>query len=149
MDKWNKNSKVMDSLMIKTGISLYRGITIVIFCLTMICSVLFLIYNPNLVYSVVSFLLSLSFLVLTIFMNKLVYICKLPTNYLLVYKDKIIYVTKKNKIVFELNKIRYEFHSFFEDFESLSQLKISEEDKTHYFLITKKQFELIEKFLKT
>lgn len=149
MDKWNENSTGMDFLKVKTGINLYRCLTIVIFGLSGICGILYLIYNRNLIHILVSFILSLSFLILTIFMNKLVYICKLPTNYLLIYKDKIIYVKKKKQIIFEINKISYEFHSFFEDFESLSQLKISEGDKTHYFLITKKQFKSIEKFLQT
>lgn len=149
MDKLNKNNKGLDFLKIKTGISLYRCLTVVISSLSMICSILFLINRQHLIYIVVSFLLGLSFLLLTIFMDKIVYKCKLPTNYLLIYKDKIIYVKNKKQIVFETNKISYEFHSFFEDFESLSQLKISEGDKIHFFLITKKQFESIEKFLKT
>ena len=149
MDKWNKNNKGLDFLKIKTGISLYRCLTVVISSLSIICSILFLINRQHLIYIVVSFLLGLSFLLLTIFMDKIVYICKLPTNYLLIYKDKIIYVKNKKQIVFETNKISYEFHSFFEDFESLSQLKISEGDKIHFFLITKKQFESIKKFLKT
>lgn len=149
MDKWNKNNNGLDFLKIKTGISVYRCFTFVISGLSMICSILYLINRQHLIYIVVSFLLGLSFLLLTIFMDKIVYICKLPTNYLLIYKDKIIYVKNKKQIVFETNKISYEFHSFFEDFESLSQLKISEGDKIHFFLITKKQFEAIEKFLKT
>ena len=149
MDKWNRNNNGLDFLKIKTGISLYRCLTVVISSLSMICSILFLINRQHLIYIVVSFLLGLLFLLLTIFMDKIVYICKLPTNYLLIYKDKIIYVKNKKQIVFETNKISYEFHSFFEDFESLSQLKISEGDKIHFFLITKKQFESIEKFLKT
>lgn len=149
MDKWNKNNNGLDFLKIKTGISLYRCLTVVISSLSMICSILFLINRQHLIYIVVSFLLGLSFLLLTIFMDKIVYICKLPTNYLLIYKDKIIYVKNKKQIVLETNKISYEFHSFFEDFESFSQLKISEGDKIHFFLITKKQFESIEKFLKT
>jgi hypothetical protein len=149
MDKWNKNNNGLDFLKIKTGISLYRCLTVVISSLSIICSILFLINRQHLIYIVVSFLLGLSFLLLTIFMDKIVYICKLPTNYLLIYKDKIICVKNKKQIVFETNKISYEFHSFFEDFESLSQLKISEGDKIHFFLITKKQFESIEKFLKT
>ena len=149
MDKWNKNNKGLDFFKIKTGISLYRCLTVVISSLFMICSILFLINRQHLIYIGVSFLLGLSFLLLTIFMDKIVYICKLPTNNLLIYKDKIIYVKNKKQIVFETNKISYEFHSFFEDFESLSQLKISEGDKIYFFLITKKQFESIEKFLKT
>lgn len=149
MDKWNKNNNGLDFLKIKTGISLYRCLTVVISSLSIICSILFLINRQHLIYIVVSFLLGLSFLLLTIFMDKIVYICKLPTNYLLIYKDKIIYVKNKKQIVFETNQISYEFHSFFEDFESLSQLKISDGDKIHFFLITKKQFETIEKFLKT
>lgn len=149
MDKWNKNNNGLDFLKIKTGISLYRCLTVVISSLSIICSILFLINRQHLIYIVVSFLLGLSFLLLTIFMDKIVYICKLPTNYLLIYKDKIIYVKNKKQIVFETNKISYEFHSFFEDFESLSQLKISEGNEIHFFLITKKQFESIEKFLKT
>ena len=141
MDKWNKNNKRLAFLKIKTGINLYRCFTIVISSLSMICSILYLINRQHLIYIVVSFLLGLSFLLLTIFMDKIVYICKLPTNYLLIYKDKIIYVKNKKQIVFETNKISYEFHSFFEDFESLSQLKISEGDKIHFFSITKKQIE--------
>lgn len=85
---------------------------------------------------------------MTIFMGKIVDILNLPSNYLLITKSEILYKKGKKQFTFKISEIKYEFHSFFEDFESLSQLVIFSSDITYYVNITKKQFRLIEQFLK-
>ena len=139
-----------DILIIKTGINLYRTIPFFLCIMTLMMSVFGIVLDSKRIIEIHAyFFISLACLLLTIFMDKLVYVLKFPTNYLIVSKKEIVYKTRKKKFVYSTNTISYEFHSFFEDFESLSQLKISEGDKIHFFLITKKQFESIEKFLKT
>ena len=147
MDKWTTINNGADFLKIKIGINAYRCVIITLFALTFICSILYIIYTKKAVEITISFVLSLIFLTMAVFADKLISALKLPTDNLLVYKDKIIYVKKKKQIIFETNKIQYKFHSFFDNFESLSQLEITDSNNTYYFLITKRQFKAIEKFL--
>lgn len=149
MDKRLKMGNQLPVLKIKTGIDLYRSISILIFGLSLICCISFAImgYTKNAVPIIISLLFSFVFLLLAIFMEKLVYLFNLPTNYLLIFKDKIIYKKSKKQITFILSETKYEFHSFFEDFESLSQLKLTSNDEECFILITKKQFKAMKQFL--
>ena len=147
MDKRLKMGNQLPILKIKTGIDLYRSLAILIFGLSTICCVFFLIYNKNAVPIISSLLLSFVFLLLAIFMEKVVYLFNLPTNYLLVFKDKIIYKKHKKQITFILRETKYEFHPFFEDFESLSQLKLTSNGEECFIPITKKQFKALKQFL--
>ena len=65
-------------------------------------------------------------------MGKIVDILNLPSNYLLITKSEILYKKGKKQFTFKISEIKYEFHSFFEDFESLSQLVIFSSDITYY-----------------
>ena len=148
MDKRIEKNNRLGVLKIKTNISLYRCVTIVLSILSIICGVLFLIYNYNWIVIVISFLIGVVLLLMTIFMSRIVEILNLPSNYLLITKSKIIYIKGKKQFILKIREIKYEFHSFFEDFESPSMLIIFSGDDTYYINITKKQFRLMEQFIK-
>ena len=147
MDKGNEIGNGLDFLKIKVGIYLYRGATFfgAFFCMLMIYPFWL---NYEYVGTVIIILLCLTFILLTIFMGKLAYVFHLPTYHLLVYQDKIIYAKGKKPLMFEIEKIKYEFHSVWEDLFSPSQLVISTDDDKYYFAITRKQFNAMERFLK-
>lgn len=147
VDKRNKIDNGLGFLEIKTGINIYRTIFFVLFAFSIIFSVLYIIFTKDYVAISISLFLSIVFIIISLFISSFVSIFKLPTNRLLVYKDKIIFERRKKQLVFEVDKIKFSFHSFFEDFESLSQLIIINENNSYSFLITKKQFEAIERFL--
>lgn len=147
MDKRSKVNNKSLFLKIKTGIDVYRTVFIFLLGLSLIGSIICLIFKRENIEIIILFLLSFVFFLLALNIDKLVYILNLPTNYLLIYKDKFIYVKKKKQLIFEINNIKYEFHSFFENLESLSRLVIIEGDKICYFCITKKQFKSIKNFL--
>ena len=54
---------------------------------------------------------------MTIFMGKIVDILNLPSNYLLITKSEILYKKGKKQFTFKISEIKYEFHSFFEEFD--------------------------------
>ena len=146
MDKRFKVNNKSLFLKIKTGIDVYRTVFIFLLGLSLIGSIICLIFKRENIEIIILFLLSFVFFLLALNIDKLVYILNLPTNYLLIYKDKFIYIKKKKQLIFEINNIKYEFHSFFENLESLSRLVIIEGDKIYYFCITKKQFKSIKNF---
>lgn len=148
MDKRIERNNRLDFLKIKTNIGLCRGVTIVLSLLSIFCGVLYTIYNYNWVVILLSFLIGGVLLLMTIFMDKVVEILHLPLNYLLISKSEILYKKGKKKFLFKISEIKYEFHSFFEDFDQLSQLIIFSSDTKYYVNISKKQYELIERFLK-
>ena len=147
MDERLEISDGLDILNIKTGINLYRSFTFVLLVLSIICCFLFSIFNRDIAEIIGSLLLSFIFFLLTVFMDKLVYVLNLPTNHLLVSKKEIVYKTNKKQLVFKANEISYDFHSFFENFESISRLRIVSSEKEYYISITKKQFDLINDIL--
>ena len=147
VDKRNKIDNGLGFLEIKTGINIYRTIFFVLFAFSIIFNVSYSILTKDYVAISISLFLSIVFIIISLFIDSFVSIFKLPTNRLLVYKDKIIFERRKKQLVFEVDKIKFSFHSFFEDFESLSQLIIIHENNSYSFLITKKQFETIERFL--
>ena len=147
VDKRNKIDNGLGFLEIKTGINIYRTIFFVLFAFSIIFNVSYSILTKDYVAISISLFLSIVFIIISLFIDSFVSIFKLPTNRLLVYKDKIIFERRKKQLVFEVDKIKFSFHSFFEDFESLSQLIIIYENNSYSFLITKKQFETIERFL--
>ncbi|MBQ9731270.1 MAG: hypothetical protein IJV94_04350 [Bacilli bacterium] len=147
MDKRIEKSNRLGILKIKTNISLYRALTIVLSILSIVCGILYLTHNYNWIVILIFFLIGVVLLLMTIFMSKIVEILNLPLNYLLITKKEILYKKGKKQFIFKIEEIKYEFHSFFEDFESLSQLIIFSRDDTYYVNITKKQFNLIEQFL--
>ena len=147
MDKICRNSNGPDVLTIKTGINLYRCFTFVLFVLSAIVSIFAMANNRDKFESVFSLFMSLIFLLITVFMDKLVYVLKIPTNYLIVSKNEIIYKKRKKQFIYKTSEISCKFHSFFEDFESLSQLHIISSNDELYVSITKKQYELIKQVL--
>ena len=98
MDKMIRNSNGLDVLTIKTGINLYRSFTFVLFGLSAIVSFFSMAYNRDKFEIAFSLFMSLIFLLITVFMDKLVYVLKIPTNYLIVSKDEIIYKKEKNNL---------------------------------------------------
>lgn len=112
MDKRFKVNNKSLFLKIKTGIDVYRTVFIFLLGLSLIGSIICLIFKRENIEIIILFLLSFVFFLLALNIDKLVYILNLPTNYLLIYKDKFIYVKKKKQLIFEINNIKYEFHSF-------------------------------------
>ena len=137
-----------DILIIKTGINLYRTIPFFLCIMTLMMSVFGIVLDSKRIIEIHAyFFISLACLLLTIFMDKLVYVLKFPTNYLIVSKKEIVYKTRKKKFVYPTNTISYEFHSFFEDWTSLSVLKLISNDEVHYIEITQKQYKLMKQLL--
>ena len=81
-----------DILIIKTGINLYRTIPFFLCIMTLMMSVCCIVLDSKRIIEMhASFFISLACLLLTIFMDKLVYVLKFPTNYLIVSKKEIVY----------------------------------------------------------
>ena len=147
MGRSTKNSNRKSFLDIKTGINLYRSFVLTLLILTLACTILSLIFNRNITEIISLILLDLIFILLFIFMDKVVYILKLPTNHLIVTKDEFVFKKGRKSFVYKLNETSYKFHSFFEDFESLSQFHIFSKKREHFILITKKQHKMMVEFL--
>ena len=147
MDKFDKKVFHTDTLKLKTGINFYRLSFMLLLVPIIACLVCF-IRDQN----IVGGLISIAAFVLTclaiIFMDKIVYWFRLPTNYLLVSSEEIIYQKKTDKCIFLISEAEINFHPFYQDFESVSLLSISVSGKeTVYVSITKKQYDLIQLFL--
>ena len=99
MDKICRNSNGPDVLTIKTGINIYRCFTFVLFGLSAIVSIFAMANNRGKFEIVFSLFMSLIFLLITVFMDKLVYVLKIPTNYLIVSKKKS-YIKRENNNLF-------------------------------------------------
>ncbi len=124
MDKCFKKNTKMDILILKTGINYYRCFSIILSILIFLCSIFYIIFNSNLKIFIILCVTSLILITLTIFMEKVVIFLHLPGNYLIVTNDEIIYKTKEKKVIFKIENCSLKFHSFFEDFESISSLYI-------------------------
>ena len=79
MDKRIERSNRLGVLKIKTDITLYRCIAIVLSILSIICGVLYLTNNYNWLVVIISFLIGVGLLLMTIFMGKIVDILNLPS----------------------------------------------------------------------
>ena len=147
MGKRTKNCSRVDFLDMKTGIDVYRGIILVILSSLLSGTIAASIYYRGNMDLFVLILLDIIFMLLSIFIDKVVYIFRLPTNHLIVTKNEIVFKKGKKRFVYKVNETSYKFHSFFEDFESLSQIHIFSKDKEHYIQITKKQYKMMVEFL--
>lgn len=147
MDKRIEESVRHDFLELKTGIDVYRTFTFVGLGLALVCAVCCLVFHRDITEIIITFLASFSFLLVTIFMDKIVYALKLPTNHLIIEKNEIIYKKRKKEIVLKLDEITYKFHPFYEGFETVSLLVIASCDELFHIPITKKQFDLMEQYL--
>lgn len=147
MDKRSESCNRLDVLELKTGINVYRLFVFCSFVMSLTCSVSAIAFNRDITETIISFLLSFAFLLLTVFMDKLVYVLKLPTNLLIISKNEIIYKKRKKQLTFKIDEISYKFHPFYEDFETVSLLVIASNDELFHIAITKKQFNLLERYL--
>lgn len=147
MDKRSNSSHRMAILNIKTGINLYRAFAFVLFSLTLMITIFFVIFNRNMMEITISVIINCLLILILIFMDKIVYIFKFPTNHLIVSNNEIIYKKRNMQFVYKTCETNLKFHSFFEDMESISLLHISSKENEHYISITKKQYKLIMMFL--
>ena len=143
----NKQPVILD---LKTGINLYRfAIMLFPFPEAISMFIAYTILAPNkIIEIIVCLFISIACILIIIFMNKIVYFLKLPTNHLIISKDEITYKKGKKESVYKIDEVNYKFHSFFEDFEHVPLLEIISDDKAEYVAITKKQFNLMKQFLK-
>lgn len=146
MDKWAREISKMDILKIKTGIDGYRGFLFICDCFIGIFVMCSLIYDRKEIEIIVSLLLIILFIIMTIFTEQIVYFFHLPTNYLIISKDKIIIQKKKEEIEYTIKDTTIVFKSFFEDFQP-SLLYLKTLNKENYILITKKQYKRIVAFI--
>ena len=137
----------MDFLKFKTGINIYRTFAGLVAFFAMLLAVVSLIVDYPLLVMIVSFFVAATFIMMTIFMDKFVYLFKLPTYYLIVNKEEIIYKMNKKQFVFKVGETDYSFHPFSEDFSSLPQLRVISGDIDIHISITKKQFKEMVQFL--
>ncbi len=147
MDQLFKKVFHMDTLKLKTGINIYRLSFMLLLVPVMACLVCFL-RDQNFWGGIISITAFVLTCLAIIFMDKIVYWFRLPTNYLLISSEEIIYQKKTDKYIFPISEAEICFHPFYQGFESVSLLSISVRGKeTVYVSITKKQYELIQLFL--
>ena len=83
---------------------------------------------------------------MTIFTEQIVYFFHLPTNYLIISKDKILIQKREKEIEYSIKDTTIVFKSFFEDFQP-SLLYLKSFNKEDCVLLTKKQYKQIVNFL--
>ena len=146
MDKWARVDSRVDILKIKTGIDGYRGFLFVFDCIFVMFFLFSLIFDRKEIENVISGILIILFVVMTIFVEKIVYLLHLPTNLLIISKDKIIFKKKQKETEYRIKDTTIIFKPFFEDFQP-SLIYLKSFDKEDYVLITKKQYKQIVNFL--
>ena len=142
MDKWAR----VDILKIKTGIDGYRGFLFVCDCIFVMFFLFSLIFDRKEIEIIISLLLIILFIIMTIFVEKIVYLLHLPTNYLIISKEKILIQKREKEVEYIIKDTNIVFKSFFEDFQP-SLLYLRSSDKEDYVLITKKQYKKIVSFI--
>ena len=146
MDKWARVDSRVDILKIKTGIDGYRSFLFVCDCIFVMFFLFSLIFDRKEIEIIISMLLIILFIIMTIFTEQLVYFFHLPTNYLIISKEKILIQKREKEGEYIFKDTNIVFKSFFEDFQpSLIYLRSS--DKEDYVLITKKQYKKIVSFI--
>ena len=90
MGKWTRVDFRMDILKIKTGIDGYRGFLFVFDCIFGMFFLFSLIFDRKEIEIVIFGILIILFVIMTIFVEKIVYFSHLPTNYLIISKEKIL-----------------------------------------------------------
>lgn len=146
MDKWTRINSKENILNIKTGIDGYRGF---VFTCCFSIGIFFacsLIYDRRDIEIIISLILFILFIIMTVFIEKIVYFFHLPTNHLIITKEMIIFKKRKKTRKYVVKDTTINFKSFFEDFQP-SLLYLKTFDKEDYVLITKKQYTKIKKFL--
>ena len=146
MDKWARVDSRVDVLKIKTGIDGYRGFLFVFDCIFVMFFLFSLIFDRKEIEIVISGILIILFVVMTIFVEKIVYLLHLPTNYLIISKEKILIQKREKEVEYIIKDTNIVFKSFFEDFQP-SLLYLRSSDKEDYVLITKKQYKKIVSFI--
>ena len=147
MDKCTISSNGQHILEIKTGINYYRVISVclVVFCIYMF--ILNVVFDRHIAEIVISISIACISLLISIFTEKIVCIFRLPTYRLIVSNDQIIYITRKTQFIYKIDETILKFHPFYEGFETVSLLHICSNEQEGYISITKKQYELIKKFI--
>lgn len=112
MGKRTKNCSRVDFLDMKTGIDVYRGIILVILSSLLSGTIAASIYYRGNMDLFVLILLDIIFMLLSIFIDKVVYIFRLPTNHLIVTKNEIVFKKGKKRFVYKVNETSYKFHCF-------------------------------------
>lgn len=146
MDKWVRVNYRMDILKIKTGIDGYRGFLFVCDCIFVMFFLFSLIFDRKEIEIIISLLLIILFIIMTIFTEQIVYFFHLPTNYLIISKDKILIRKREKEIEYSIKDTTIVFKSFFEDFQP-SLLYLKSFNKEDCVLLTKKQYKQIVNFL--
>ncbi len=146
MDKFGREISEIGILKIKTGIDGYRGFLFTCDCFIGMIFMCFLIYDRKEIEIIISLLLIILFIIMTIFTEKIVYLLHLPTNHLIISKDKIILQKRKKEIEYIIKDTTIVFKSFFEDFQP-SLLYLKTLNKENYVLITRKQYKIIVDFI--
>lgn len=146
MDKWFRVNSRMDILKIKTGIDGYRGFLFVCDCILVMFFLFSLLFDRKEIEIVISGILIILFIIMTIFTEQIVYFFHLPTNYLIISKDKILIQKREKEVEYIIKDTNIVFKSFFEDFQP-SLLYLRSFDKEDYVLLTKKQYKQIVSFI--
>lgn len=146
MGKWTRVDFRMDILKIKTGIDGYRGFLFVFDCIFGMFFLFSLIFDRKEIEIVIFGILIILFVIMTIFVEKIVYFSHLPTNYLIISKEKILLQKREKEVEYIIKDTNIVFKSFFEDFQP-SLLYLRSSDKEDYVLITKKQYKKIVSFI--
>lgn len=145
MGKCSENSNGIDFIDIKTDVDCYRC-GVFCFCLmSFLCSISAISLDRDKLEIIIHIVVTCIFLLVTIFIDKIVYALRLPTHHLIVYENEVIYQKGKKRFVYKISEISYQFYPWY--FDTLPHLKITSKEEEHYIQITRKQYKLFEQFL--
>ena len=146
MGKRSENSNGIDFLDIKTGVDIYRWFAFLVFAMAFLCSIFSIAFDRDKLEIIIHIVLTCIFLLMMIFMDKIVYALRLPTHHLIVSENEVIYKKGKKRFVYKISEISYQFYPWYPSIDIPPQLKITSNKDEHYIPITRKQYKLFKQF---
>lgn len=136
----------LNEIVIKIGINIYKCFIFLLFILSLFFVVFSVIFDRDIVEILVSSILSLVLFISLIFTEKIIDLFHLPTEKLLVAKNRICFKEGKKIYEYRPEDIKLDFYSW--DLVSIPQLVITKNEKVlHHIAITKKQYILIQNII--
>lgn len=147
MDKFSKKIEGINVLVIKNSVVIYKLFLFVPMLLSVIILVLGVVFHREFHFIIVNCFISLVLFLAWLSCERLVNLFRLPSNRIIVDDEKLRFIHRTKIIEFNLSDITFEFHSFFEDFESLPTLIIKSQSQHISIIMEKKQFSRLQKYL--
>jgi len=147
MDKFSKKNDGVNILVIKNNIILYKSFLLLFMFLSMFILIMGLVLQGELHLIMIYFFISLVLFCVWLFCERLVYLFKLPSNRIIVDDETLRFIHRKKIVEFKISEITIEFHSFFEDFESLPTITIKCKTQQLSIMMEKRQFVQLKDYL--